>query len=40
MTMEFRVDVFQHLFGKKGVKNGRWLLLAQEEFSPSLSPAN
>lgn len=35
VTMEFREDVFQHFFGKKGVINGQWKLLAQEEFSPS-----
>ena len=40
VTMEFREDVFQHLFGNKGVKNGQWKLLAQEEFSPSFFPAN
>ena len=35
VTVEFREDVFKHLFGKKGVQNGRWKVLAQEEFSPS-----
>lgn len=40
VSMEFREDVFQHLFGKKGVENGQWKLLAQEEFSPSFFPAN
>lgn len=32
MKVEFREDVFKCLFGKKGVKNGQWKLLAQKEF--------
>ena len=35
VTVELREDVFKHLFGKKGVQNGGWKVLAQEEFSTS-----
>ena len=40
VTVEFREDVFKHLFGNKGVQNGRWKVLALEEFSPSFFPPN